>query len=319
MGFIKKQKKILMDNKIKTDKSSIVSLCFGIASIFLWEFSIIPILAIGFGILAAFRTKNNQWQMWTGIILGLIFLFVRIGYGPINHFYRGTSFDPSSNNGTTQTIAIPPPVFNSEYMTDNTIKTNLAPQPSLPSTSISNPDYLKDTSVYLVDYENKILSSFKDPIWVEEIINSNTLRVSYTITKTGTKILKLQTLSIPWLGDPAEDRSVTQGMAPFQVKSHSIGQCWENGAREYLKKYFLHTRVDLTDIAPFVIKNGYGSVARPSTAYFLQEMKEQHERGIGAFDADTTPSYFSELTDMEGVASLAKRGLWETCPRFSPR
>ena len=32
--------------KVKTNTSAIISICFGIASIIFWEFSIIPILAI---------------------------------------------------------------------------------------------------------------------------------------------------------------------------------------------------------------------------------------------------------------------------------
>ena len=93
-------------DKVKAHWSSVVSLGLGIASIFLWEFSIIPILAIGFGILAAFRTKNNEWQMWVGIILGLVFLVVRISHGHMVGIFSNTY---SSSNNTPQISAVPAP------------------------------------------------------------------------------------------------------------------------------------------------------------------------------------------------------------------
>lgn len=60
--------------------SSIVSLCLGIASIFLWEFSIIPILAIIFGVTGLVRSRN-KWNAGIGLALGIIFLIARIARG----------------------------------------------------------------------------------------------------------------------------------------------------------------------------------------------------------------------------------------------
>ena len=59
---------------------SSVSFWLGIASIFLWGFSIVPILAIVFGVTGIVR-KEDSWKATVGIGLGLIFLAVRIFTG----------------------------------------------------------------------------------------------------------------------------------------------------------------------------------------------------------------------------------------------
>ena len=71
-----------MINKIKTNTLSIVATWFGLVSIFLWDFSLIPILAIIFGIIAIFEIRREKTEgtpnAWTGIGLGVIFLIVRL-------------------------------------------------------------------------------------------------------------------------------------------------------------------------------------------------------------------------------------------------
>lgn len=80
------------------NKSVTISLCLGIASIFLWEFSIIPILAVVFGMIGFIRDKKN-WEAWIGITLGIIFIIVRISSGYID---RGVSLNSSLNDGAAQ-------------------------------------------------------------------------------------------------------------------------------------------------------------------------------------------------------------------------
>src|SRR5680860_294480 len=80
------------------NKSVTISLWLGIASIFLWEFSIIPILAVVFGMIGFIRDKKN-WETWIGITLGIIFIIVRISNGYID---RGVSLNSSLNDEAVQ-------------------------------------------------------------------------------------------------------------------------------------------------------------------------------------------------------------------------
>lgn len=57
------------------------SFILGIVSVFFWEFSIFPILAIILGIIGFTKTKEpdtGRWMAITGTILGVVFLIVRI-------------------------------------------------------------------------------------------------------------------------------------------------------------------------------------------------------------------------------------------------
>lgn len=197
---------------------------------------------------------------------------------------------------------------------------------------ITNPDYLKNPSAYVVDEKDIIISSpAGKTLWVEDVIDFKTLKVSYIIDKVGEKILKIQSMSILWLGDPAKDRLMDETVdnnfrSPYNLK------CWKDGAREFLKNYILqsHSYVYLLesgrdatgikdymvkftngtldgqgkiiyyDLAYNVIRNGYGVYALPQTSYVLD-------------DRNILSDYSSELIDLEKVASLAKRGLWGTC------
>ncbi|MCX6723379.1 MAG: hypothetical protein NT094_04955 [Candidatus Staskawiczbacteria bacterium] len=85
--------------RIKTNKSAIVSLCFGIASVIFWEFSIVPIIAIIFGIIGLARDEKRLLA-GIGLILGIIFLILRISHGPID---RGFSLDYFLNKNSAQT------------------------------------------------------------------------------------------------------------------------------------------------------------------------------------------------------------------------
>ncbi|MDO8514230.1 MAG: CAP domain-containing protein [bacterium] len=91
-----------------TDKRewlSITSLCLGIASIFLWEFSLIPILAIIFGGIGLIR-DTKKWKAGIGLALGIVFLVVRISQGHMDGIFSNIY---SSNNNTQQTSSAPTP------------------------------------------------------------------------------------------------------------------------------------------------------------------------------------------------------------------
>lgn len=93
-----------MENEIKQESDnkwpSIISLCLGIASVILWEFSIIPILAIIFGVIGLIRDKK-RWMAGIGLTLGTIFLVVSIANGPRTGIFSNIS--PS--NGVPQSLS----------------------------------------------------------------------------------------------------------------------------------------------------------------------------------------------------------------------
>jgi cyclophilin family peptidyl-prolyl cis-trans isomerase/phage shock protein PspC (stress-responsive transcriptional regulator) len=136
--------------KSNSDRIATIGLCLGIASIFLWEFSIIPILAIILGVVSLIRRKT-KWKAIVGIVLGLIFFAVRINQG-IDGGKDCTSFEysnwsPCTAAGTQSRAVVkalpqncsggnpvltqgcsfkPTPITNPEYLlNDATIKTSL--------------------------------------------------------------------------------------------------------------------------------------------------------------------------------------------------
>lgn len=64
---------------MKKTTAATLSFWLGLGSIFLWEFSLIPLLAIGFGIWSRDKEQNpyNDGGL-VGIGLGIIFLIVKI-------------------------------------------------------------------------------------------------------------------------------------------------------------------------------------------------------------------------------------------------
>lgn len=98
----KNKNKYFMNNqnhKPKRDWTPTASIYFGIASVFLWEFSIIPILAVVFGVIAIIGGTQNKWKTLIGIALGIIFLVLRISHGYIDRgFDVGTSVVNQNTN-----------------------------------------------------------------------------------------------------------------------------------------------------------------------------------------------------------------------------
>lgn len=80
--------------KSNSDRIATIGLCLGIASIFLWEFSIVPILAIILGVVSLVRGKT-KWKSIVAIVLGIIFLLLRISQGHIDGGKDCTSFEYS--------------------------------------------------------------------------------------------------------------------------------------------------------------------------------------------------------------------------------
>jgi len=296
---------------------SIVSICLGIAAVFLWEFSVISILAIIFGIVGLIFNKN-KWTPGIGVVLGLIFLLVRISQG---HIDRGFSVTQSENNTSVADVPL--------VLSNLNIPPTASPDDN--KEIYSNPDYLKNPSGYLVDTTNKIMSSpYGKTFWVEDATDYGHLKISYVVESNGEQILEVQTIAIPSIGDPANDQSITNGLISSLWKTTSLSRCWNDGAVEFLKANFQGKNLSLfltnkatneyaleytdgqegehgeglllKDAAYLIISNGYGSLAQPSLAKALGQMR-----------TNTVDNNYNELYSAEGVASLAKKGLWGTC------
>jgi len=236
-----------------------------------------------------FRDKKT-WIAGTGIVLGIIFLY-----------------------WFTFSRPLPPPP---------------PPPPPPPNKDITNPDYLKNPSAYLVDFNNIIPTNPRgNTLWVEGVVNSHTLKISYVINRAEEKILKVEKLLIPGLGDPGGNRSILWGQARLVDRV----ECWENATMKFLQTNFLHTRVYFTNTGPsksymlsysdgtmgqrgyldlvdYVIKNGYGSLDSPESTTRISVRYTPYSP-----QSPQSRSYFNRLESVERVASLAERGLWGEC------
>lgn len=311
--------------KLNGDRIATIGLYLGIASIFLWEFSIIPILAIILGIVSLIRRKT-KWKAIAAIVLGVIFLLLRISHGYIDRGFRNTP----SNNDFFNTSAETQTFSAASKKTTEITSTVANHEP------ITNPEYLLNPSAYLVDYDNEITSNATGKkLWVESIGNYYTLTTSYIDEIAGEKILKIKSISIPWLPNKYPFCSST---SDYQIPSLGgkcnyvvgLSDCWKLGIKDYLQKNYLHSWIILInkfgpndsipsyidtsgyyvlftagshiDVAASIIKDGYGTTHMEWNRYkMLAEMNNN--------DSD----YYNNLIKLEQVTSLAKRGLWQLC------
>ncbi|MDO8600555.1 MAG: zinc ribbon domain-containing protein [bacterium] len=259
---------------------------------------------------------------WFSPAVAAFFVIGLVGIGIAVYKSSGTPIQtPTPSISNLDTLSVLPPQ----------IPTPTPSPASPPSPSISNPDYLKDPSAYLVDYDNKISLQIQTgkALWVEKIKNSVTLKVSYSIVRAGQNIIVFHDLQIPGLST-----LIYWGA----VDKDEPNQCQEKAAIDFLTKNLLHTEVylayegiqndtttwrllmpasngkDTADVAAFIVWNGYGK--HPFNEPFYMFSKT----GEGSFLKYPTPYTLrpestpaSELTDAQVVASLAKRGFWGTC------
>ncbi len=237
--------------------------------------------------------------------------------------------DKSSNTSTTKSGSNVPTPQTSPITSD--IPKDTPPEP--PKTRpISNPDYVKNPSAYVVDDSvfGKFSWGIKDQIvWVEGSVDSDTLKFSAVIVRGGEKILKVVTYYIPWLQNFARYGNYEGLVKKEQLTSNE--RCWEDGAREWLQQNIEGKRIAFldegpyyyrylelmgnyrwlvednsgkftVDLAAFVIANGYG---RPG--FDSEGAKKEYE------NRSYNTGYFRYLEDLEGVASLKKLGLWGSC------
>ena len=114
--------------------AAIASLTLGIISIFLWEFSIFPILAIIFGIIGLINSEKT-WMAQIGLVLGIVFLIVRFNAGFIDRGF----IDVSPDKDIPQISAVAPnqimeegkPTIKAEDQLDPSDDTEKQPETSI--------------------------------------------------------------------------------------------------------------------------------------------------------------------------------------------
>lgn len=144
-------------------------------------------------------------------------------------------------------------IFYSDTENKNEGAVSLVEQPPVEQKkqqTITNPDYLKNPSDYLVDYDGKISETIplNQMLWVEDVYSDHAFTVSYVSEKLGTKFIGLGVIQIPGLGYPlTEDLNVDDFSGdPFEInkwKSSVYGQCWTQGTLSFLETNTIHKAI----------------------------------------------------------------------------
>jgi len=189
---------------------SVASICLGIASIFLWEFSIISILAIIFGIVGLLFNKN-KWTPGIGLTLGIIFLLVRISQG---HIDRGIPASVISNNNP-QAIVTPLRQNNSfPSQQNNTYEVNQPPdkvgqcQETTVAEISTRLDGVAGSGSYIIYADNLQQISYDTIQGIEDSI-------------VGDKV-NLCLVSVPTNCPPGDDRGIV-----YSATNIRTGENWE--------------------------------------------------------------------------------------------
>lgn len=177
---------------------------------------------------------------------------------------------------------------------------------------ITNPVYLVAPSGLLIDTENIISNNPEDnkSVWVEEVIDPDTIKVSYIILKGGERILTFRVIKLA-------------GLCPL------AGSCRINQATGFLKKFiehkyiYLHTPKNYVNLRDDLIKYAYILKEDVDTSLFDISVSTSNELDIGislvitgyARTCGLTSDFYyeSRLKNEEEVAQVAKRGFWGTC------
>src|SRR3989344_685166 len=192
---------------------------------------------------------------------------------------------------------------------------------------VSNPDYVNDPSAYVVDYEDKVSSDIPlgRALWVEEVADHHSLKVSYAINRVGIQILDFKTIHIPGL---SEQPGTPPGFPPSGWSATEAGGCWTSGAVSFLNSNLLHKVVYLVEVDPLADDSDPLARLLDSEGYMLQIEDGTNETmdaaafligsGHGTVALGSEPSYSypavlkDELRRIQEVADLAGSGLWRT-------
>jgi len=249
------------------------------------------------------KEKENGFSMKIPIILVTIFVVI-----------IGVIIIIKKPAGNLKRVASSPTI---KTPTEN-IKADALPETAKAKT-ITNPEYLKNPSAYVVDYEDVINDKNVDKsyMWVEDI-KVGEIFLSYIIEKEGKKIIKLTSIINLYL----DSYFNLPRYELLENASDGILQCWKDGTVRFMQSNFLHKRVKSSqysllaedssgnftiDIYLATVSNGYG-VPSFSKAH-VDTRKENDRRGMFTGDLE----YQRRLLDLTGIAALEKRGLWGTC------
>jgi hypothetical protein len=180
----------------------IVSLCLGIASIILWELSIIPILAIIFGIVGLMKASEKKWMSGLGLVLGIAYLAVRLTHGHSEGIFMSTA--PQEASSQTASPVQQMPQQGTLLPTSGTVSPN------------SNTDYLHYDSElgFSFDYPKDMFVMY-DPDGPRLVVIPNALKTDKSLPVTAVVISarKMETAMTPlaWLQGPDSGANLTPG------------------------------------------------------------------------------------------------------------
>lgn len=190
-------------------------------------------------------------------------------------------------------------------------------------TNLTNPDYLASPGEFIIDKNNDISSTppqfrtksdsletnrMKRPVWVEDILDENTLKVSYVVTQNGEKFLTFAAIHLYGLRDVADDcereesisflKSFLKGKNIYLSSSDYGGyeeftECRESSEKfgEFVKKYPITSKkifimdVELNDTFTWKaltfrdIKDSKATLANGKNLYII-------EKSFGIIDAN---------------------------------
>ena len=285
------------------------------------------------------RVDSSKELYFIAIALGVFFAVFLIVVLSANK--------PSDTLTTIPESSVPAPPTSPDF--SGNISKDTSPEPSKQET-ITNPDYLKNPSGYYIDQGNTIKSQTPTdkPLWVEEIVDSAVLEVSYPVVKAGENIIVVEHLGIPGLSQHQFYAPIfkTAGCTEFSLECiKKASECTEKATIDFMKKYLLNKEVYLDpeevvfgtikgwrlqmvdidgknkiDVAQFIGLNGYGFHYIPSPGGFQYEGKIDYtdpkimEKYNKKLESLPYSSYQEKtLQDEIAVARLAKRGFWGTC------
>ena len=303
-----------MDNeeqeKIRGNGFSVTSVCLGIASMIFWEFSIIPISAILAGILGAIYDRK-KWLAGIGIILGIVFLIVRISHGNVDMGFSNIIQKNGQNN-----------------VVDTVVDASIYKKPPY----ITNPAYLQNPNSFLVDSDGTVrgdgairnlinITKRGQEVWVERFLRMVTgqgplFLVSYTYQSAGRNIISFDGVILGSFGDylnPINNTSCSKNIFQNALEDVIIG------------KYVVVTLDDFMlkeqDMSP-VLLDGVNiqtyctdkQLLIPWNNCFTDKSNEVSARELLAANGYSYDTDFNPLvSNSMKVAKLAKKGAWGQC------
>ncbi len=185
--------------------------------------------------------------------------------------------------------------------------------------TITNPDYLASPEKFLVDQKGEFASAMIDnqAVWVEEIINLNTIRISASVEVLGKKILTFKEVKLANINNFKDiktcfsseaERDAIAALEKFikhktiflEIPKDSFIDCYTNDKYVILEDKYIdlnqydtdrsYVGKNLINLNFFLVKNGF-AISPPSLC------------------SDIGPLF----GDAQKIARLSKKGIWSFC------